>query len=600
MSKKLLAIDWDARNLRLVLVRPRGEGLELVKAVSIPVPAEVKLDDPEATGAFLREAMRQARISVKSAVMSIPRDQVVLNTLGLPPTPVEEMSALVQFQIVKELPFAADQATVDFAVGAGFDPKEPCTVLVAAIRNEQLAFYRQVAHEAGLSIERIGLRPYANLHAVTARAPDLRDKTFLLIEIGPQLTEIDIIKQGSLVFSRAASVSLPDYRGSRSSHYEDSRISAMEVADQEPEEVDRRAVNALMVEIVRSFEAHRATDAGISIDQIVVCGASGLEPQLGQVLAARFATQAELYTPERALDLTAQRAKELRGFSAAIGLAMGSAQRGLAAFDFLHPKKPVSKRQVRLKKVPIAVATGLLFIGAGATSYAKFVLPKQEQIKVMDERIEPKRKQAKVVRDFKAQVETLESWRDSEQYWPEVLIALTENFPPDDEAAVTRLDFESRPKPRSSGRESRMVARLRTASLGKVNEIITKLGEWGCKEVKSRKESPISGRREAGIYSYETDVEAILPTRSKPSAKGKDASTEEEEFGSGLRSGSRDATSPTNGAGLPRAEKPQDKKPADAKDADEPAPDAATPAEPEQPTSAPAASPVPTESKEGR
>jgi len=574
MSKKLLAIDWDARNLRLVLVRPRGEGLELLKAVSIPVPVDVKLDDPEATGAFLREAMRQARISVKLAVMSIPRDQVVLNTLSLPPTPPDEMPALVQFQIVKELPFAADQATVDFVVGTGFDPKEPCGVLVAAIRNEQLAFYRQVAREAGLSIERIGLRPYANLHAVTAQTPGLRDKTFLLVEVGPQLTEIDIIKQGALVFSRAASVSLPDYGGTRSDRYDDSRISSFEVPDREPEEGDRRAVNALMVEIVRSFEAHRATDPGVNIDRIVVCGASGIEQQLGQVLAARFAAQSELYTPERALDLTPQRAKELRGFSAALGLATGSAQKGLAAFDFLHPKRPVSKRQVRLKKVPIAVAAGLLFIGAVATTYAKFVLPKQDIVGIMDQRIEPKRQKAKIVREFKAQLEAVQGWLDSEQYWPEVLITLTENFPPDNEAAVTRLDFESRAKPRSSARESRIVARLRTASLGKVNEIISKLGEWGCKDVKSRKESPIAGRREAGIYSYETEFEGILPPRPKRATKDKDSDKGEVEVKEPPASPDN-ASAPDNAASPPTGKQEAVSPPSDG-DSDAAAPEASS------------------------
>ncbi len=561
MSKKLLAVDWDSRNLRLVLVRPRSEGLEVVKAVSIPVPADVKMDDPEVMGAFLREGMHRARLAAKSAVMSIPRDQVVLNTLNLPPTPAEEMPALVQFQIVKELPFAVDQATVDFAVGSGFDPREPCGVLVAAVRNEQLAFYKQVAHEAGLSLERIGLRPYANLRAVTARATDLEDKTLLLIEIGPQLTEIDIIKNGALVFSRAASVALPEYGGKTPRRYEDSRVSSLEIADREPEEVDRRAVNALMVEIVRSFEAHRATDAGITIDRIVVCGAVGLEAHLGQILAARFAAQAELYSPERAFDLTPQRARELRGFSAALGMAMTSGQKGLTVFDFLHPKRPVSKRQVRLRKVPIAVATLLVFIGAAATSYVKLVLPMQEKIKIMEDRIEPKRKQAQVVRDFKAQVEALESWRDSEQYWPEVLITLTENFPPEEEATVTRVDFESRSRPRSTVRDGRMVARLRTASLGKVNEISDRLVELGFKEVKSGKETPIGGRREAGIYRSETDVEAILPPRSRPKAKEPaqeearpDSESLEDLSGTGVteprpaNQGNDDLPAPANGA----------------------------------------------------
>lgn len=523
-SKKLVAIDWDARNLRLVLVRPRAEGVDLLKAVSIPIPPDVKLDDAEGMGAFLREAMRQARISEKRALMSIPRDQVVLNALSLPPTPPEELPAVVQFQIVKELPFAADQATLDFAVGTGFDPKAPSIVLVAAVRNDQLSFYRRVAYEAGLTAERIGLRPHANLCAVTTKAPGLQGKTLLVIEVGPQLTEIDIIKNETLVFSRAASVTLQEYGAAGAGRVEDSRISSLEVRDREPDEAGRRAVNSLMVEIVRSFEAHRATDPSINVDHIVVCGASGIEQQLSQMLAARFATQADPYSPEHSLDLTPQRAKELRGFSAALGLALGHAQKGLWAFDFLHPKKPVSKRTVRLKKVPIAAATAVLFVLSGVTSYAKFVLPKRQQVAAVEERLEPKRKHAKNINEFKELVEALENWRDSEQCWPDVLATLSENFPSDEEVVVSRLELECRPKAKSALREAQMRARLRTAALGKVNEISAKLRELGFQDVKIGKETPIGGRREAGIYRSDTELEATLPPPVKPKRKEKNLS----------------------------------------------------------------------------
>jgi type IV pilus assembly protein PilM len=526
-SKKLLAIDWDARNLRLVLVRRRVDGVDLLKAVSIPVPPDVKMDDVEALGAFLREAMRQAKVGVKQAVMSVPRDQVVLNTLNLPPTPPEEMAAIVQFQIVKELPFAIDQAALDFAVGADFDPKEPCSVLVAAVRNEQLEFYRKVAYEAGLSIERIGLRPHANLNAVTAKTPEHKSKTLLLIEVGPLLTEIDIIRNDTLVFSRAASVALPEYGSAGEARPDDSRISSIELRDREPDETGRRSVNNLMVEIVRSFEAHRATDPGVNVDRIVVCGASGIEPQLSQMLAARFAAHAELYSPERALDLTPQRAKELRGFSAVLGLAIEHGQKVLESFDFLHPKKHVSKRTIRLKKLPIAVATVLLFIASAVAFYVEYVRPKQQVFAEIEKRVEPKRKALKDIEEFKAQVEALESWRDTEQYWPEVLATLSENFPPDDEVLVTRLDFEQRSKAKAAAREGRMSARLRTTALGKVNGLSAKLKELGFQDVKAGKETPIGGRRDAGIYKYDTDVEAVLPPRVKPKAKGEEAEQDE-------------------------------------------------------------------------
>ncbi|HWL92398.1 MAG TPA: pilus assembly protein PilM, partial [Phycisphaerae bacterium] len=196
-GKRLLAIDWDKKDLRMAMVRPRAERIELLKAVSVPLPANLAVDNAEQLGAFIREAMRQSGIGAKHALMAIPRDQVVINSLNLPPTPADDLPALVQFQVVKELPFAADQAAIDFAVPAGHDPKSGAKVLVAAVRVEELAFYKNVAREAGLTLERVGLRPYSNRQAVLASMPELAERTVLVVEVGPYLTEIDIFDKGS-------------------------------------------------------------------------------------------------------------------------------------------------------------------------------------------------------------------------------------------------------------------------------------------------------------------------------------------------------------------------------------------------------------------
>lgn len=515
-SKKLLAIDWDRRNLRLVLVRPRGDGIELLKAISVPIPPGLAMDEAESLGAFVREAMRQARMGVKRAMVSIPRDQVVLNTLNVPPSTAEELPSIVQLQIVKELPFAADQATLDFAVSGGFDPKEASNVLVAAVRNEQLDFYRKVAHEAGLKVERIGLRPHANLIAVLTKAPELQDQSLLLVEVGPHLTEIDIIRKGALAFSRAASVALPEAEGAGRDRLDDSRIESVAIEDRASDAAGQQAVGELMVEVIRSFEAFRATDPEAGVDRIVVCGATGIEAQLAESLAARFGAQASLYAPERSLNLSPQRARELRGFSAALGLAIGHGGKGLTHFDFLHPKKPISRRTVRLKKVPIAVATAILFIASGVVFHTKYIGPLQETVANVKDRVNKKKKVERAVRDFKKQVEAVEDWQKSEQYWPDVLVALTDVFPQEQEAFVTRVDFETK-QPRKRGatlRPSAMRIRLRTASLGKVNELSAKLRALGLTDVRTGKEIPISGRTGSeAVYHFDASIEAEIPLR---------------------------------------------------------------------------------------
>lgn len=523
-SGKLLAIDWDRKELRLVLVRRHGAEAELQKAVSVPLPAEVGLDDAEALGAMLREAMRQSKIGVKHALLAIPREQVVLNTLNLPPTPPEEMPALVQFQIVKELPFSADQATIDFVVCGEHDPKAPCTVLVAAVRHDDLEFYRRVAREAGLTIERIGLRPHANLLAVLGSQSDVADKSLLMVEVGPHLTEINIVRSGGLTFSRAASVPLPDFGAARGGAVQDSRISTIPIQDIEPDDASRDAVSRLMVDVIRSFEAYRATEPAAQIDEIVVCGGTGVEAELAEALAARFAVQARLYLPDRALQLTPQRAKELRGFSVALGLAMGHGSPALRTFDFLHPKKVVSKRTLRLKKAPAAVLAAVLMIGSAVLAHGKWVVPQLDAVKALQAEVQNVEKREKPIRAFIKKVRAVEGWERSEQVWPEVLAVLTKVFPPETEACVTRFDGDTRSQRKGNVRVSTVSLKLRTAKMGGINHVTESLRSLGWEDVKPGPDSPIGlSSTRAAIYRRETSVKARLPLRSAAAGDEKPA-----------------------------------------------------------------------------
>jgi type IV pilus assembly protein PilM len=578
-SKKLLAIDWDRRSLRLVLVRPRADGVDLLKAVSVPIPPEVVMDDAESLGAVLRQTIHRTKVGAKRAVLSIPRDQVVLNTLNLPAGPANDLPAIVQFQIAKELPFAADQATLDFAIVGAFDARQPSTALVAAVRNEQLGFFQRVADEAGLSVEQIGLRPHANLIAVLAKAPDLARKSVLLVEVGPQLTEIDIVRDGALAFSRAASVTLPDFERERRERLQDSRIESTPVSEHEPDESSRKAVAGLMVEVIRSYEAHRATDPDAHVDAVVVCGATGIEPELAEALAARFGVKAEPFAPDRALGLASHRAKELRGFSAAIGLAIGHADLGLSSFDFLHPKKPVSRRSIRLRKVPTAALTAAFVLAAGYAAHHRHIAPLKERAAELVKELNEKKKVENVVLDFKAKVDAVEDWRKSEQYWPEVLVTLTEVLPSDQEVLVTRLDFETRrPAKKATIRPSGMRMALRTAALGKVNVIAAGAKERGFIDVKPGKDIWTESRNPAeAVYHYETNIEAELPLRSPPKAAAEAEETEEKD----------ETVPPAEDLGVPKTDLPEAKeaRPAEVTPDEQGAEAATPPPEPSAPPS---------------
>lgn len=497
-GKRLLAIDWDTLSLRVVQFRAQKEKVEILKALSVPMPAEIRQDDAESLGAFLRQALLQAGIRDKRAALTIPREKVVLNTLTVPPTPLDELPALVQFQIVKELPFAADQATLDFAVRGSYDAKAPTEVLVAAVRNEAMTFYTQVAREAGLDLQRVGLRPHANLVAFSAGAEIAKSGLCLAIDIGPSLTEINVIRDGGLVFSRSASVRLPSAAemGVSTDTLIDSRIVGHAVPNMDATtEVFRDAVGTLMVEITRSIEAYRATEPGAKLDQIIVAGATGVESTLAETLHQRLGAHAELYNPGLALDLPPQRARELRGFSAAIGLAMEFHSVGPGHFNFLSPKKAVTAREKRMRPArPVALAVVMVLLGT--VLYRQFVVtPKENEVDALKKSIAalkievngPSGGKVDGVEGLRKRVAAVQNWFDAQHVWTSRLIHVTHAFPPDKDAYATAIAFADSPpvievqmQTKRSDVSKQFVDALKkegyTASTGAQSESANKLG----------------------------------------------------------------------------------------------------------------------------
>ena len=146
---RLIALDWDTRNLRVVLARVGKKGVKIERLLSARIPPEVDPSDPEQMGAHIRSVLHHERVSTKFAIVDIPRDQVVLNTLHLPAAARDELPGMVQIQIAKELSFPVSEAVVDFTLGPAHEDGTTVDVLVAAVRTEVVQQYEATFAAAG-------------------------------------------------------------------------------------------------------------------------------------------------------------------------------------------------------------------------------------------------------------------------------------------------------------------------------------------------------------------------------------------------------------------------------------------------------------------
>jgi type IV pilus assembly protein PilM len=340
----------------------------------------------------------------------VPRDKAVINRLTLVPTPMHELAAAVRFQAIKELPFPFDEAVVDYLVMQRNEKSLVTEVMLAAMRKETLDRLLETCRVAGLSVARIGLRPQANLVSVS-RLAVAKDKRVLFVDVGPTMTEIDVMRSGLLTFSRSASVGVPR----RPDEYvsEESRVSAkgeqsyLTLVDAE----ESAAVDELLVETTRTLQAYRATEPNATIEQVIVAGGTGLESELVEAAEERFGLPIALFDPTEALGVSPTDAVKLRSFSAALGLAWGLDKEGRLDIDFLHPKRPIPPREGLHKRLRIAGIAAALLVVVSVAGLWRLYSSRAAELENVNADVESLRARLRDQFEIQNRVEEVGDWR---------------------------------------------------------------------------------------------------------------------------------------------------------------------------------------------
>ncbi len=438
----LLCIDWDERSLRLVNASVSRSGVTVRSAVHVSLEGAVSVRDPSAFGEFIRRTLAEHRIRTRRVVVDVPRQDAALNLMSLPKGSLSELAAMVDIQIGKELPFSKDQAVVDFAIAQQDNGNKTNDVWVAAVRNNVVDHIQQVILAAGLRLERIGLRPYANLSAVTADGPV--SGRALLVDIGPSMTEIDVIRDGRLVYSRAASVSIPTQG-----------LSAPPTAQQAPAQRSNDAtipfaddfitrpspMDALLVDVSRTIEAYRATDPGARIERIILSG-TGVDENVAQAFANRFGSATQIFQAPAALKWKNPAGQSAAPFSAVMGLALSMLSDSMLYFNFIKPKQAEDERRERARRVPyIAAGVAVFFALASVAAYLP-VRKKNQEIQSLKARIAEIKKDEKPRKELITQLGFVEDWQNRNIIWIDVLKRFTDEvMKTNKDAYLTKLDM---------------------------------------------------------------------------------------------------------------------------------------------------------------
>ncbi|UCG15111.1 MAG: pilus assembly protein PilM [Phycisphaerales bacterium] len=452
VEKRILGFDWDEREVRVVHASIRKQRCHVLSVQSFAIPQDVNPGDSESFGRLIREFLDRERITTRHAVVDVPRDQATVKLLkGLPPARPEDLPGVIAMQFERELPFPASQASIDYA-GPVTDPKRGTqTALAAAVREEVLNDYVAIFRAAGLKLEHVGLRPNANRIAVNAVVDPGRHERVLFVDVGPAFTEIDVICDGHLVFTRAASVHVPKEIPSE---------PPPEAAEPSTLDLDQPVrlsaalgsgvgersgvVNALVVEVVRSIEAFRSDDPEAPPSHVVIGGGTGVEEALADALHDRLDMTTELFNPALHLGWDAERGAAAGGFAAALGLVLGRVAAGEARLDFMHPKRVVTATEQQLKKLPlVGAAAAVVLIGLGV-AYWTLVVPQQRILDQYDEQIAAAQENRRDMENLRKLIKNVEQTEADQIVWLDELYDALSCLPGDDQLVLRSIEMRQK------------------------------------------------------------------------------------------------------------------------------------------------------------
>ena len=412
---RLIALEWDAKEVRLAVGRTRGTSLVVEQALAVALPPKEAGKEPggEAeVGSALASAVARLGLGRAEALVAVGRASIELRFLSTPPVPPEELPDVVRFQALRQFTTLGEDWPLDF-VPLSPNADGGMNVLAAAISPELVEQIRKACATANLTVRRLVLRPFA---AASLLQQELADgKCRMIIDLLQDEADLTVLIGPQVIFPRT--VRLPTLT--------------------EPEALAR----AVLGESRRTMIAAQNQLGGRRVEEVIIFGDGAHHSVLKQLLEKELSLEVRLVDPLERVEWSDARAErpELPGtFAPLMGLLGDEAAGRPPALDFLHPRRRPEPPNQRRRLVMAAAAVGaVLLLGFGWLQWqlwaldaeiTRLTIERNSQDKLAKKSAEPVRSAAK-----------LDEFAARDAVWLDELARLAQRLPPPEAVIVTEL-----------------------------------------------------------------------------------------------------------------------------------------------------------------
>ena len=208
--KSLLGLDIGSHSIKLIEISQSGSTYSLLAAGSIPTPPKALQSaleaDHQAVAQAIRQLIKETGAKSSSVAIALPESQVFTRVIEMPALSPHELASAINWEAEQYIPLPLDQVNLDYSVLR--DAKETGTnkmeVLLVACPKALLEKYLTIIELSELIPVAAETEIIATARALVRSIANIKTGV-LLVSLGAQTTDLAIIKNGVLAFTRSIS-----------------------------------------------------------------------------------------------------------------------------------------------------------------------------------------------------------------------------------------------------------------------------------------------------------------------------------------------------------------------------------------------------------
>jgi len=314
-KKDLIGLDIGASAVKVVQLKKikkrQGKTYELMNLALSKLPPEVIKEDeftkPDIVADTIRRTFADNKIEIKNVAVSISGRSVIVKRIKLPKMAAEELEESIQWEAEQFIPFDINDVTLDFQIMPSEDVSaDNMDVLLVAVKKDRITDIVNIIELAELIPSIVDIDSFALENQFEINYTPSPEDYEALVDIGAETMCLNVLKHGSSVFTRDASIGINQlHRTMQREMFLDfsqseALLNGIEVEGRTKDEIIPYRdgfYEELLAEIQRSFDYFRATAEEGMVSSIFLSGGGSRLENFPEFLNERLGVPVQIMDP---------------------------------------------------------------------------------------------------------------------------------------------------------------------------------------------------------------------------------------------------------------------------------------------------------------